>query len=182
MMKKIIKFFTLILTIFLLTACYPFSYLEFAEFVKNQGNGYEGTVKYYTYQDSFGMYEDHYAFYDQYHHECGLYSKGTIENLNYYTQLVFNDGNEAKSFVRFDLDMNNEKTYEYLGVLHHKDFNDKTIELEMAWEQVYNEGSTSLLREYKTFLLNSIARLVFSLEEIICPRINKTLKDFGFNI
>ena len=180
-MKRIIKYITLILTIFLMTSCYPFSYLDLADYIKKQGNGYEATVKFANYSDQYGMIEEYYAFYDQTYDECGLYSFGAIDYLSYYIQIVFNDGTEAMSYIRFDLDRADTKEYEFLGTLDHKNMTPTKLDLETGWENVYGNGTTSLLNEYRTFLLNSIARLIRAFEKEICPKINKTLKDFGFS-
>jgi hypothetical protein len=180
-MKKLVKFLLLIICLCSLTSCYYWTYLDFNEFIKKQGNGYEGTVIVHE-ENTFFSDATYTIFYDQYHHESGIYVEGRKNELYYYTQLVFNDSLDARSFLRFEIGYTSDsKVYDILGILEHSNYKKGYAKIDEAFYNLYDKTKQSLMSEYNSFCLTTIVETLDVLETKVNPLFNKTMKDWGFN-
>ena len=179
-MKKLTKIICLILPLFLLTSCYVFSRFDLIEFVKETVKAAGGSILLESYK-SKEMDNDFYLFYNEYYEEVGTYTIGRYDNLYYYTQLVF-DETEAMSFIRYDVGYTiDTKVYESLSTLYHNKITDRTLDLEYGWKHFYDETKKNQEPIYEQVLYNSTGSILRVFEATVCPRMNKTMKDFGFS-
>lgn len=181
-MRKMMKILLIVPCVLLLSACYPFTYLSFIDFIKETADSYAGHLLVHSEKTSTKEAE-YVIFYDEYHDEAGMYAEGRINDLYYYTQLVFNDQNQPRSYVRFEVGYSEESvTCDILGILEHNNYKRGSAKVEHAYFHMYDESKSQYLLSYTTLCINTIVDTLIVLETIVNPAMNVTMKDWGFNL